>query len=38
MELTNQFVIVETNKTAAIVVKVLEHVLGHELTVWMNSF
>jgi hypothetical protein len=32
MELTNQFVTVETNKTAAIVLKLLGHFLGHKHT------
>jgi hypothetical protein len=32
MELTNQFATVETNKTAAIVLELLEHFLGHKHT------
>jgi hypothetical protein len=38
MELTNLFLNAETNKTAAIVVKLLEHCLGRGYTVWMENF
>jgi hypothetical protein len=34
----NQFVTAETNRTAATVVKLLEYVLGHRYTEWMDSF
>jgi hypothetical protein len=37
MELTNQFG-TRSNKTAAIVLKRLEHFRGCEHTVWMDSF
>jgi hypothetical protein len=33
----NQLAIAETNKTAAIVVKLSEHVLSHGHTVWRDS-
>jgi hypothetical protein len=38
MVLMSQFVTAETNKTAEIVVKLLEHLLGHGHTVWMDSW
>ena len=38
MELTNQYVTAETNKTAAIVVTLLENLLGRGHTVWMDNF
>jgi hypothetical protein len=38
MELTNQFVTAETNKTAAIVVKLLENLLDYGHTVWVDNF
>ncbi|XP_021941441.1 piggyBac transposable element-derived protein 4-like [Zootermopsis nevadensis] len=38
MELANQFVTAETNKTAAIVVKLIEPLLGRGHTVWMDKF
>jgi hypothetical protein len=38
MELANQFVSAETNKTAAIVVKLTENLLGRGHTVWMDIF
>jgi hypothetical protein len=38
MELTNQFVTTETNKTAEIIVKILENLLGRGHTVWMDNF
>jgi hypothetical protein len=38
MELTNQFVNSDTNKTAAIVFKLVEPLLGHGHTLWMDSF
>ncbi|XP_021913795.1 piggyBac transposable element-derived protein 4-like, partial [Zootermopsis nevadensis] len=38
MELTNQFVTAETNKTAAIVVTLLGPLLGRGHTVWMDNF
>jgi hypothetical protein len=38
MELTNQFVTAETNKSAEIVVKLLENLLGRGHTVWMDNF
>ncbi|XP_021913223.1 piggyBac transposable element-derived protein 4-like [Zootermopsis nevadensis] len=38
MELTNQFVTAETSKTAVIVVKLLEPLLGRGHTVWMDNF
>jgi hypothetical protein len=38
MKLTNQFVSTETNKTAATVVKLSEHLLGHGHIVWMGNF
>lgn len=34
----NQFVAAETNKIAAIVIKLLEHFLGHGHAVWMDKF
>jgi hypothetical protein len=37
MELTNLCVAAETNKTAAIVIKLLEHLIGHGYTVWMDK-
>jgi hypothetical protein len=38
MELMNQFTTAETNKTAEIVVKLSDHLLGHGHTVWMDNF
>jgi hypothetical protein len=38
MELANQFVTAETNKTAAIVVKLTESLLGRGHTVWIHNF
>jgi hypothetical protein len=38
MKLANQFVSSETNKTAAIVVKLTENLLGRGHTVWMDNF
>jgi hypothetical protein len=38
MELANQFVSAETNKTAAIVVKLTENLLGRGHTVRMDLF
>ncbi|PNF40920.1 hypothetical protein B7P43_G14977 [Cryptotermes secundus] len=38
MELTNQYVTAETNKTTAIVVTLLENLLGRRHTVWMDNF
>jgi hypothetical protein len=38
MELANQFVSAETNKTTAIVVKLTENLLGCGHTVWMDNF
>jgi hypothetical protein len=38
MELANQFVSAETNKTTAIVVKLTENLLGQGHTVWMDNF
>jgi hypothetical protein len=38
LELTNQFVTTEANKTAAIVLRLLENLLGRGDTVWMDSF
>jgi hypothetical protein len=38
MELTNPFVTAETNKTAAVMIKLLEHCLGHGHTMWMDRF
>jgi hypothetical protein len=38
MELGNQFASTETNKTATIVVKLTENLLGHGHTVWMDNF
>jgi hypothetical protein len=38
MEPMNQFVTAETNKTAAMVVKSLEHLLRGGHTAWMNNF
>jgi hypothetical protein len=38
MELANQFIGAETNKTAAIVVKLAENLLGHGHAVWMDNF
>jgi hypothetical protein len=38
MELANQFVSAETNKTAAIVVKLRQNLLGRGRTVWMDNF
>jgi hypothetical protein len=35
---TNQFVSAETNRTAAIVVKLTENLLGCGHTVWMDNF
>jgi hypothetical protein len=37
-ELKNQFVTGETNTTAATVVNLLEHLLGHGNTVWRDNF
>ncbi|XP_023725727.1 piggyBac transposable element-derived protein 4 [Cryptotermes secundus] len=38
MELTNQYVTAEKNKTTAIVVTLLENLLGRGYTVWMDNF
>jgi hypothetical protein len=38
MELTNKFVNSETNKTAARVIKLVEPLLGHGHTLWMDNF
>jgi hypothetical protein len=38
MELMNQFVTADTNKTAAIVVKLSENIFGSGSTVWMEKF
>jgi hypothetical protein len=38
MDLTNKFMTPETSKTAAIVVKLVQNLLGHGHTVWMDSF
>ncbi|PNF31583.1 hypothetical protein B7P43_G00790 [Cryptotermes secundus] len=38
MELTNQYVTAETNKTTAIVITLLENLLGRGHTVWMDNF
>ncbi|XP_021941602.1 piggyBac transposable element-derived protein 4-like [Zootermopsis nevadensis] len=38
MELSNQYMTADTNKTAKIVVKLLEPLLGREHTVWMDNF
>jgi hypothetical protein len=38
MELTNEFVNSETNKTAAIVIKLAKPLLGRGHTVWMDNF
>jgi hypothetical protein len=38
MELANQFVSAERNKTAAIVVELTENLLGRGHTVWMDNF
>jgi hypothetical protein len=38
VELMNQFVTADTNKTAAIVVKLSENVFGSGSTVWMEKF
>jgi hypothetical protein len=38
MELANQFLSAETNKMAAIVVKLTENLLGPGYTVWMDNF
>jgi hypothetical protein len=35
---TNQFVTAGTNKTAAIIVKLSEHLLDHGYTVWIDNF
>jgi hypothetical protein len=37
MELTNQYVNADTNRTSAIVIKLLEH-LDHGHTLWMDRF
>jgi hypothetical protein len=37
MELTNEFVNSETNKTAAIVIKLVEPLLGRGYTLWMDT-
>jgi hypothetical protein len=34
----NQFMTAETNKTAVIVVKLSDHLLGHGHIVWMDNF
>jgi hypothetical protein len=38
MELMSQFATAETNKSAEIVVTLLEHLLGHGHTMWLDSF
>jgi hypothetical protein len=38
MELANQFVSAETNKTTAILVKLRENLLGRGHTVWTDNF
>jgi hypothetical protein len=38
MELTNQYVTAETNKSAGIVVTLVENLLGRGHTVWMDNF
>jgi hypothetical protein len=38
MELMNQFVTADINKTAAIVVKLSENIFGSGSTVWMGRF
>jgi hypothetical protein len=38
MELTNQSVNSDTNKTAAKVIKLVEPLLGHSYTLWTDNF